>query len=88
MVEINGKNYKINMDLKWGTQKLMKKINDDPKNLENLRYLEVIVKDILIPSPTAKEIFNFRNSDIERIFEEFADDNKGVNVDFKKKLSQ
>ena len=88
MLIINGKEYKINMDLKWGTQKLMKKINDDPKNLENLRFLEIIVKDILIPPPTGKELFNFRNSDIERIFEEFADDNKEVNADFKKKLSQ
>ena len=66
----------------------MKKINDDPKNLNNMRYLELIMKDILIPPPTAKEMFNFRDSDIEKIFEALADDSKEVNADFKKKRSQ
>lgn len=85
MLEINGKEYRINMDTRWGTKKLMKKINDDIRNLDNMKYLELIIKDLLIPSPTAKEMFNFRDSDIEKIFEEFSKDNKEVNADFKQK---
>ena len=74
MININGKEYKINTDTKWGTKKLMKKVNDDPRNLDNIRYVELIIKDVLIPSPTSKEMFNFKDSDIERIFEAFAED--------------
>ena len=88
MIKINGKEYKINMDMKWGTQKLLQKIRDDPLNKKNMKYLELIIKDILVPTPSQNEMFNFRNSDIETIFTEFGKDSSEVNKDFKKKLSQ
>ena len=62
MININGKDYKINMDTRLGTKKLMKKISDDPSSLDNIRYIELILRDILIPIPTGKEMFNFRDS--------------------------
>ena len=54
MVKVNGKEYKINMDLKLGTQKLMRIIYEDPQNEKNQKYLEMVLKDILIPTPTVK----------------------------------
>ena len=88
MVTINGKKYKINMDMKWGTQKLLKRMREDPENLENLNHLETVIQDILRPKPTQKAMENFRNSDIEKIFIEFGKEADGTNADFKKKLSQ
>ena len=88
MITINGKRYKINMDMKWGTQKLLKKILEDPENLDNLDRLEIVVKDLLRPKPTNKAIDNFRNSDVEKIFKEFSKESDDTNADLKKKLSQ
>jgi len=88
MVKVNGKEYKINMDLKLGTQKLMRIIYEDPQNEKNQKYLEMVLKDILIPTPTVRELFNFRNSDVERIFRSLEKDADETDTDFKKKLSQ
>lgn len=88
MLKINGKIYKINLDIKWGTEKIMKKVMDDPTNSDTQKYMEFIIKDILIPSPTKKEMFNFRKSDILRIFDTFTEEMSETNADFKKKLSQ
>lgn len=88
MVEINGKEYKINKDITLGTQELLLKIKDDPDNIENMKYIRYILKDILIPSPTNREIFVFRTSDIERIMNLYNEDMSETNKDFKKKLSQ
>ena len=88
MVVINEKEYKINDDIRLGTEKLMGKIRNEPKNPKNPKYLEMILKDILIPSPTSSEVFYFRISDIERIFNEFDKSVNKIDSDFKKKLSQ
>ena len=88
MIKINGREFKINMDMKWGTQKLLKKIHDDPTNIKNLEYMEMIIKDMLRPQPTNKEVFNFRSSDIEKIFNELNEETAKTSKDFKKKLSQ
>ena len=88
MIEINGKEYEVNEDLKWGTEQLMNRIQKDPQGPNVERYIKAILKDILIPDPTNKEMFNFRKSDIERIFKEYTKDVKDVNTDFKKKLSR
>jgi len=87
MIEINGKDYKINLDVKWGTQKLMRKINKDRENPDNQKYLEYIVRDILVPPPSKKEMMEFRNSDVERIFTVFAEIANNKDKEFKKKLS-
>jgi len=88
MIKINGKEYKINLDIKWGTEKLMRKVLNSPESPENDKYMSMVFKDILIPAPTAKEMFNFRMSDVRRIFETWTKESEDTNADFKKKLSQ
>jgi hypothetical protein len=88
MIEINGKEYKINTDIEWGTEKLMKKVLDDPENPKNQKYLEYIITDLLVPTPTIKEMFHFRKSDILKIFKSFSEKMSETDKDFKKKLSQ
>ena len=88
MININGKEFKINLDLKWGTEKLIQKVMDDPTDPKAEPYMKAVFQDMLIPSPTNKEMFNFRRSDIERIFKAFGNEMKETNADFKKKLSQ
>lgn len=88
MIKINEKEYEINFDIKWGTQKLMGKILEDSKNPKNQRYMELVMKDLLIPSPSATDMFHFRMSDIEKVFSEYAKDTKKTDVNFKKKRSQ
>ena len=72
MVNINGKEYKINLDLKWGTEKLIKRVMDNPTHPDADKYMAAVFKDMLIPAPTSKEMFNFRRSDIKRMFEEYS----------------
>ena len=74
--------------MKWGTQKILKQIQEDPENLENMELLEVVIADLLRPKPSQKTMLNFRNSDIEKIFNEFGKEADGTNADLKKKLSQ
>lgn len=88
MVIINGKEYEVNLDIKWGTQKLMRRIQADPDNPKNMQYTEYILKDLLVPSPTNKEMMEFRNSDLENVFNEFADNVEAKDKDFKKKRSR
>lgn len=87
-MEINGKEFKVNLDIKWGTEKLIAIVMKDPSHPKAEQYMTAVFKDLLIPSPTVKEMFNFRRSDIQRIFEAFTEEMKGENKDFKKKRSQ
>jgi len=88
MIEINDKKYEINLDLKLSTETLMGKIYENPENPENMKYLRIVLKDLLIPSPTNAELFNFRRSDRDRIFEQFAKEMEEISTDFKKKRSR
>jgi hypothetical protein len=88
MLEINKKEYVINTDVEWGTEKLLKKVIENPEDPKNEKYIEYIIQDILIPSPTHKEMFHFRKSDIENILKAFTAEMGEINKDFKKKLSQ
>ena len=88
MININGKEFKINLDLKWGTEKLVQRVMDNPQDPKVDAYMTAVFKDMLIPPPTAKEMFNFRRSDTERIFKQFAKEMKELNADLKKKHSQ
>ncbi len=88
MITINGKEYKINLDIRWGTRKLMRKIQNDLKNPNNEKYLEYIVKDLLIPIPSGKVMMEFRQSDIERVFKAFGEEVENKDKDFKKKRSR
>jgi len=88
MIEVNGKEYEINLDIKLGSQKLMRKIMNNPEDKKTDIYIEMLMKDLLIPEPTSKELFNFRFSDIKKIMTKFAEESKETNSDFKKKRSQ
>lgn len=87
MIKINNKEYKLNRDIRLGTEKLIAKIMRDEENPKNVTYMEYILKDLLIPTPTTKELDIFRRSDRERIFEAFSDEVEETNKDFKKKRS-
>lgn len=88
MITINGKEFEINLNIRWGTQKLMRRIQSNLENPENDKYMEYIMKDLLIPTPTRKEMLNFRRSDIELILGTFADEVNEKDKDFKKKRSR
>lgn len=88
MININGKDFKLNLDIKWGTERLMREVLKDVENPKNDKMMATVFRDILIPAPTAKEMFNFRMSDIYRIFEAFSEESTDTDRDFKKKLSQ
>jgi len=87
MININGKEYKINTNICLGTEKLVSKIMRDKDNPKNLGYMEIILKDILEPTPTTQELDRFRRSDRERIFEAFGSIMEKTDKDFKKKRS-
>lgn len=87
MIIINGKKYEINLDLKLGTRKMMKKIQKNPENPKNEDYLEPILKDVLLPKPTNKQLLEFKISDIEKVFNEFATEMEALDTEFKKKLT-
>ncbi len=87
MVKINGKDYKINTDTTLGTEKLISKIMENPENPKNIVYMESILKDILIPSPTTKEAAKFRRSERESVFELFSETMLKQQSETKKKRS-
>lgn len=81
-IEINGKTYRINEDIRFGVQYALQK---EPENLDNhFRFF----KEVLIPSPNQKEIFNFKESDREKIFDAWVEMKKQQTVEIKKKRSQ
>lgn len=88
MIEINGKKYEINLDIKWGSQKFMKYIMKHPDGENADKYMEFVLKDILIPAPTLKDMIEFRASDIENIFDCFTKESGKQDKEYKKKLSR
>ncbi len=86
-MEINGKEYTINTDTSLGTEKLISKIMQDPENPKNIIYMEHVLRDILLPTPTTKDLNSMRRSQREAIFEEFGKEMDEINKGFKKKHS-
>lgn len=87
MIKINGKEYDLNTDICLGTEKLISKIMRDQENPKNVIYMEYILKDILVPIPSTKEMDKFRRSDRDRIFEAFSSKMENTSKEFKKKRS-
>ena len=81
-IEINGKEFIFNGDPRWGILELMQSQPENPK------VIKAFIKEILVPSPTDKEFFNFRKSDIFRIIEEYSDLEEKELTEFKKKRSR
>lgn len=78
-IEINGKKYKIDDNPRFGVMELLMKSPEDPK------YIRLFLKEVLIPTPTPKEIFNFRKSDIENIMDMFNKSEQEDSLELKKK---
>ena len=87
MIEINGKKYEINTDTRLKTEKYMSMIMAKPDNPKNIDYMGHVLKDLLIPTPSTKELGEFRRSDREKVFEMFSEEMGKTDKDLKKKLS-
>jgi len=59
----------------------------NPEDPKNIGYMEHILKDILVPTPSTKELNKFRKSSREMIFLEFSKVMEEENAESKKKLS-
>ena len=81
-ININGKKYGFNSDVRLGILELA-------ENVENIsmKHIRLILKEILKPSPTQKEYFNIRKSQVETIMEKFNDYMEKESVEIKKKRS-
>jgi len=84
-MEINGTEYKINTDVLLETRIMMNRMAQDPLSLE--KYMFKVLRDMLRPVPSDKEMLKFRESDIQAIFREFTEQISEIDSDFKKKLS-
>lgn len=87
MIEINGKKYEINTDTRLKTEKFMSRIIAKPNDPKNIDYMGHILKDILIPTPSTKDLGEFRRSDRENVFDLFTKEMQKTDKDLKKKLS-
>ncbi len=81
-IEINGKKYEFNPDIRLGILELMENVSK-----LNIKQFRMIFKEILIPNPTPKELFNIKTSHIEKIFSGFTESIQREVVRTKKKLS-
>lgn len=81
-VIVNGKEYTFNLDVRLGILELMDRIED-----LQIKHLKMIVKELLRPIPTSKELFNVKRSDMNKIMEAFTEEMKKESAEFKKKLS-
>lgn len=81
-IEINGKHYEFNLDIRLGILALMERGSQI-----NIKQLRIIIKELLIPNPTPKELFNMKTSDRNRVFEGFTKATLGESTEIKKKLS-
>lgn len=79
---INDKKYRFNDNIRWGIYELITEKSDDPK------VIKLFINEILIPTPTAKERFEFKESDVLRIFDEYSKFRDEKNEELKKKLSR
>lgn len=80
-IKINGKEYGFNTDVRLGILEMM-----EGKDL-SIKRIRIILKEILLPTPTSKETFNVKKSQIEPIFKAFGKYMSNESTEFKKKLS-
>lgn len=79
---INNKKFTFNDDMRWG---ILEAIELHP---QDAKVIKAFIKEVLIPTPSAKEFFNFRQSDVFSIMEKFGQFQKETVTDYKKKLSR
>ena len=80
-ITINGKKFIFNDDVRLG---VLMQLQKDPESMDTLF---LFFKEVLVPSPTTKELDNFRQSDMERIFEKWGVLQNEKIIETKKKLS-
>lgn len=81
-MKINGKEYKINIDITFGI------LEDSQKNPEDPATMKRMLKEILSPSPSDVEIRKMKLSQIQKVMDEFTRIQEEASIDFKKKLSR
>lgn len=78
-IKINNKEFKVTANIKFGTLIKLESNSDDPD------IIRLALKEMLIPTPTDKQVDNFRQLDILEIMHEFSNKQKDLISDFKKK---
>lgn len=81
-IKINGKKFEFNSDIRLGILELMER-----GNTLTMKQLKIVLKELLEPDPTPKELFNIKSSMSTKIFTEFAKFIQGNSTEIKKKLS-
>lgn len=81
-IDINKKHYEFNSDVRLGILEMMEDMSK-----AKLKHIKIILKEILIPTPTPKELFNFRRSHSEKIFKLYGEFIDKETAEIKKKLS-
>ena len=81
-ININGKDYRFNSDVRLGVLELA-------ENLDNIsmKHIKIILREILTPSPNAKEYFNIRKSQLTVIMEKYGEYMEQESSEIKKKRS-
>jgi len=80
-IEVNGKLFILNDDPRLG---VLMELEKHPNSMDTIW---MFFKEILVPSPTDKEIKRFRQSDLGRIFQAWGDLQRENIAETKKKLS-
>lgn len=78
-MKINGKEYKISIDISFGA------LEDSQKNSEDPQSIKAMLKEVLVPAPTDAQIRKFKMSEIMEVMEEFTRLQEEKSIDFKKK---
>ena len=81
-IEINGKQYEFNPDIRLGILELMERFGK-----LTVKQLKMVLRELLIPKLTPKELFNLKPSISTKIFREFSKFMRENSIEIKKKLS-
>lgn len=80
-MQINGKKYKVDANISWGLFEEFVSNENDPL------IMRKIVKEVLKPSPSDKEIKEMNMKQVLKIISTYSVKTKDFLKDFKKKLS-
>ena len=80
-IKINGKQYEFNPDIRLGILGLIE------KGGLTIKQLKMVFSELLIPTPTQKELFNIKASGSSKIFSKYMEFLQRNLVEIKKKLS-
>ncbi|KKN18361.1 hypothetical protein LCGC14_0956530 [marine sediment metagenome] len=81
-IKINGKEYRFNPDVRLGILELAENVEKI-----HMKQIKMILKEILRPSPNAKEYFNIKKSQLIEIMEQYGEFMEQESSEIKKKRS-